>query len=115
MLEDVRVEEFDTIVAHYQESLESNLKLLQYSGHIPSLREIQSDMLKRSMVGVCCAIEGMVTILMNKGDSLNIELLATDNEEGQQYRQKIFSNPPFVSAARKYLKFMDKRGMLDLE
>lgn len=113
-MEDVRVEEFDTIIAHYQESLEKNLKKLQYSGHIPSLREIQLEMLKRSMIGVCCAVEGMVTILMKQGDSLDIALMSSETEEAKEYRRKIYANPVFESAAKKYLIFLNKRGMLDL-
>lgn len=108
------MEQFDTIVAHYQESLERSLKLLKYSGHIPTLREIQSEMLKRSMIAISCIVEGLPTILMNKGDSLNIDLLMTENEEADNYRRKMYSLPRFVSAAQKYLKFLYKRGMIDV-
>uniref|UniRef100_A0A336MPH4 CSON004997 protein n=1 Tax=Culicoides sonorensis TaxID=179676 RepID=A0A336MPH4_CULSO len=114
LMEDVRVENFDTIIAHYQESLERSFNSLQFSGYIPSLRDIQSELLRRNMIGVCCAVEGMVIFLMAKGDSLDVELMIGDSEEAVKYRHKCYSNPVFVSAAQKYVKFLYKRGLLDL-
>lgn len=115
LMEDVRVEEFDTIVTHYQESLEKNLKLLKYSGHIPSLREIQSETLRRSMISMTCVVEGLASIIMEKGESMNLELLLNDNKESDEYRLKIFSNPRYKNAVEKYLKFLYKRGMIDVQ
>lgn len=49
--EDVRVEEFDKLIQYYWECLSSSLIKLEYKGHIPSLKDIQNDVLRRSSFG----------------------------------------------------------------
>lgn len=94
--------------------MEKSLKLLNYSGHIPNLREIQSEVLKRSMITVSCIMEVMIVVLMKEGEALDIAMLLSNTQDADEYRRKIFSNPVFVSAAEKYLRFLYKRGMLDM-
>lgn len=51
MKENDRVLEFDRIIAHYQAALEKSLKMLGYTGKIPTLDDIHKDMVKRGILG----------------------------------------------------------------
>lgn len=109
-----REKQFDTIISHYHECLEKSLKQLNYSGHIPTLRELQLDMLKRSMVGNCIILEGLTEVLKSRDSTIEFQTIATDSDEGEEVRRQLFANPIYMNIAQKYLNFLYKRGMLDL-
>lgn len=109
-----RIEHYDSILVHYQESLEKNLKQLGYLGHIPTLRQIQNDMLKRSMLGNCIVLEGLAVILQSRDSTIDLSTISASTEDGEESRRKLFANPIYVNVAQNYLKFLYKRGMLDL-
>lgn len=51
--DDIKVTHFDDLVEHYHEQLSSALKKLNYDQHIPTLWEIQTDLLDGGGYGLC--------------------------------------------------------------
>lgn len=49
--DEVREIHFDTIIFHYQLNLADNLRTLRFNGKIPSLKDIQMDLLNRGIIG----------------------------------------------------------------
>lgn len=52
--------------------------------------------------------------LMDKGFALDAEVLIQDTPESEELRQKLFGNPRYIRVAGKYLRFLEKRGFLDI-
>lgn len=110
---DVKINNFDEILEHYHTKLVEFLEQLSYTGKVPRLKDLQLELLRKSVtVGVVMA-EGLPTMLMDKGFVINVELICEDSEEGVAYRDKMFANKRYVEVAGKFLKFLHKRGYLD--
>lgn len=57
--------------------------------------------------------ESFAAISIDKGMQIDFKMIARNDQEAEAFRRKIFDNPRFIVATKKYLKFLDKKGIFD--
>ncbi|BFF89750.1 uncharacterized protein DMAD_08429 [Drosophila madeirensis] len=111
---DIKVKEFDHFIRIYHDRLTECLKLLKYSKPIPSLRDIQMQMLKHGFWGPFTANGVMVVVLFPSDKDSNMDMIMGAGPEADALREKSFKNPYYADAMRQLLPFFDNKGLLDL-
>ncbi|XP_034664625.1 uncharacterized protein LOC117898992 [Drosophila subobscura] len=111
---DIKVKEFDHFIRIYHDRLTECLKLLKYSNPIPSLRDIQMQMLKHGFWGPFTANGVMVVVLFPSDKDSNMDKLMGAGPEADALREKSFKNPYYADAMRQLLPFFDNKGLLDM-
>ncbi|EDV93527.1 uncharacterized protein LOC6564201 [Drosophila grimshawi] len=109
---DIKVKEFDHFIRIYHDRLVECLKLLKYSKHVPTLRELHSTMNKYGDWGTLTANSVMVAILMPSDKDSSIDMMMTPGPEGDAFRYKTFINPYYVKAMRQLYPFFENKGLL---
>ncbi|XP_065086874.1 uncharacterized protein LOC135708697 [Ochlerotatus camptorhynchus] len=107
--------QFDELIQYYQKQLAKGLKKLNYPGAIPSLRDIQIEILKRGFFGMYCLYSILPIVLADKSDNANLAGLIGDDEENHKFRYDLFNNPLFHEHLRSLFKIFDVRGLLEFE
>lgn len=57
--------------------------------------------------------ESFATISIDKGMQIDFEVIKRNDQEGEEFRRKIFDNSKFISSTKIFLKFLDKKGIFD--
>ncbi|EDW34164.1 GL22098 [Drosophila persimilis] len=112
---DIKVKEFDHFIQIYHERLAECLNILNYSKPIPSLRDIQTQMLKYGFWGPITANGVMVIVLFPSDKDANMEKLMGVGPEAEALRDRSFRNPYYAKAMTQLLPFFDNKGLLDEE
>ncbi|KAH8382883.1 hypothetical protein KR009_005693 [Drosophila setifemur] len=112
---DIKVKEFDLFIQIYQERLSECLTLLNYSKPIPTLRDMQTMMIKYGSWASFTANGVLLATLMPSDKDSNMDKLLSPGPEADAYRYKTFTNPYYVKAMRQLLPFFDRKGLLDFE
>lgn len=108
------VTKFDHIIDYYHQHLSQSLKTLGHS-EIPSLKQLQIDILKKSFYGATQMCEGISTLQIDhEKDDVNLGIVDLDSEAGNLERKKILNNPRYLGIIAKLIPFLGERGMLDL-
>lgn len=107
--------EWDALIQQYHTELNQMLKLLSYSGKVPTLLDVHVAMLTRvsHLVPITLYIVGLRNMEISYGDIVSKILDPDDSNENQRYRMGFFSNQKCVNEMRYLLKFFDRRGLLD--
>lgn len=111
---DVQVPKFDHFIKFYHSHLATSLQKLEYSEVIPTLKDIQRDILDKSFLGSMLMVEGVTTIVMDSDYDYLIKFMGEPGEEGDSVRQIIFQNKLYVNIIEKLLPFLGNRGMLEM-
>ena len=101
------------MVQIYHENLVDSLKVLDYPGETPSLRDFHIEML-RCATGVPYILTILPIVLADKNDNAVMDFLVDDTTEAIEFRMKIHSNPRYISQMEILLPFLDSRGFLDI-
>ncbi|XP_064535660.1 uncharacterized protein LOC135426488 [Drosophila montana] len=109
---DIKVKEFDHFIKIYHERLVECLKLLKYSKHIPTLRELHVTMIKYGNWGPLTANGVLVAVLMPSDKDSSIDMMMMPGPEGDAFRYKTFINPYYVKAMLQLYPFFENKGLL---
>ncbi|KAH8417167.1 hypothetical protein KR222_005492 [Zaprionus bogoriensis] len=109
---DIKVTEFDQFVYIYHTRLVECLKLLKYSKHIPTLRELHITMIKYGNWGPMTANTVLVAVVMPSDKDSNINMLLMPGPVGDAFRFKTFSNPLYGKAMVQLLPFFRNKGLI---
>lgn len=107
--------QFDELIQYYHKQLAEGLKKLGYPGAIPSLRDLQIEILRRGFFGMYCLYSILPVVLADKSDNANLEGFFGDDEENQKFRYDLFHNPLFSEHLGPMLIFFNVRGLLEFE
>lgn len=44
---------------------------------------------------------------------IDFELIKRNDQEGEEFRRKIFDNSNFINSTKKFFKFLDQKGIFD--
>lgn len=108
---DVRVK-FDEIISHYYESFAKSLKNVEYKGNIPSFMDLQDELLRHGFIEVFLNICFTPFIFLDF-KTVKLEELFTNNENGNNARNILFSNPELVKFLKSQLPIYLEKGYLD--
>uniref|UniRef100_A0A1A9WJF8 CHK domain-containing protein n=1 Tax=Glossina brevipalpis TaxID=37001 RepID=A0A1A9WJF8_9MUSC len=111
---DIKIKEFDHIIQIYHQQLCKCLKLLKYTKNIPTLKELHITMLKYGYWGVFTANCITPAILLPADKDANMDNMLKPGLEGDQFRFKAFTSPPYKQAMRQLYPFLYNKGIFDI-
>ncbi|KAH8312772.1 hypothetical protein KR044_012880, partial [Drosophila immigrans] len=109
---DIKVKEFDHFIEIYHTRLEECLKLLKYSKHIPTLKEVHIMMIKHGEWAMATANGVLMVVLLPSDKDSNINSMMAPGPDGDAFRFKIFTNPLFEKAMVQLYPFLKNKGLL---
>ncbi|XP_058982500.1 uncharacterized protein LOC131804121 [Musca domestica] len=111
---DIRVQEFDSLIAAYHKRLVECLKLLNYSKKIPSLKDLQLMMISNSYWAQFTSTIVTANILYPNDKDANMENMLKMGPEADAFRYKVQTAPVFVNSMRQWFPFIYNKGAFDV-
>ncbi|XP_041564996.1 uncharacterized protein LOC108143891 isoform X2 [Drosophila elegans] len=112
---DIKLKEFDNFVRIYWERLVECLKLLKYQKPVPKLRDLQTSLYHdTNTIYAFIAIFNHLPVIQFPSDKeSNLYSLMRDDEEGDKFRLRIFTNPSFCDLMNEIYPFFYNRGIFN--
>lgn len=110
----LKTSEFDAIIQYYHEHLVETLKLLGYKGHIPTLLELQIDLLQRGFLGVMASISVLPVVVLKDCEDADISNMLDEGDAGMNLKRNMYMNPAYVNIVEMLYDYYDKKGILQL-
>ncbi|XP_020811615.1 uncharacterized protein LOC110186689 [Drosophila serrata] len=112
---DIKLKKFDNFVRIYWERLVECLKLLKYQQPLPKLRDIQTSLYQENnTIYAFIAIFNHLPVIQFPSDKeSNLHSLMRDDEEGDKFRLRLFTNPSFCNLMREIYPFFYNRGIFN--
>ncbi|ETN60248.1 Juvenile hormone-inducible protein [Anopheles darlingi] len=110
---DVTVDDFDLLLQHYHAELVDTLTKLKYGKRIPTLLDIQIEMLRKGHNGVMFSTFLIPLRLLEDTANADLGGLLGRSEEAIAFRQRLFSHPRYQDRMEYLLNFYDRKGYLD--
>ena len=111
---ETKLENFEVFIKIYHEQLVEALNLLKYNKKIPTLKELYLETLDRAFLGVWHGFAVLPTCLAENVQESSTDNLMGQDDEGKNYKRKIYNNERYSSHMTKLLTFFDRRGLVDL-
>lgn len=111
----IKVKEFDTFVHYYHSHLVENLQKLNYTGEVPTLLELQIDILERSPIALMLVILHLTSVLLDPSSESNMENFLKDDEAGFKLKKSMYTNPRYIDHMMELLPFFEKKGILNID
>lgn len=111
---DTKLQNFEYFIKYYHGHLVDALNLLNYKKRIPGLKELYVDVLDRAFLGVWHGFAVLPTCLAENVQESSSENLLGENDEGKNYKKKIYNNERYRKHMTELLTFFDNRGLVDL-
>lgn len=109
-----KLQNFEYYIKYYHENLVETLKLLKYTKKMPTLKELFMDTLDRAFLAVWNAFVMLPQCLIeNVMESSSDNLLGSD-DEGQNYKMKLYNNKLYRQHMTEILTYFDNRGLVEL-
>lgn len=109
-----KLQNFEHFVKFYHEQLVQALTTLKYSNDIPTLKQLYLDVLDRGFLGCWQGFAVLPSCLAENVQESSSENLMGDNEEGQNYKRKLYNNDRYRKHMTELLTYFDNRGLVDL-
>lgn len=110
----LKTSEFDAIIQYYHEHLVETLRLLGYKGHIPTLLELQIDLLQRGFLGVMASISVLPVVVLKDCEDADISNMLDEGDAGMNLKRNMYMNPAYVNIVEMLYDYYDKKGILQL-
>ncbi|ETN60256.1 CHKov1 [Anopheles darlingi] len=104
-------EAFDELVDFYYESLTSSMETLGYSQLLPSYAELMSQLQRRGVLVLPPLSEALGISMAELSETLDMVQVTTDSLEGTALREKIYSNPAYVSLVDRLIPVLFEKGL----
>ncbi|XP_055641323.1 uncharacterized protein LOC129778453 [Toxorhynchites rutilus septentrionalis] len=110
---DVTTDQFDLLLQFYHSQLVDCLMKLGYTKTLPTLLDIQVDMLRKGFVGIMFATFLIPLRLMEDTTNADLGNLLSMSAEAVNFRRQIFSHPNYQCRMEYLLNYFDRKGYLD--
>ncbi|XP_037047159.1 uncharacterized protein LOC119081961 isoform X1 [Bradysia coprophila] len=110
----LKTAEFDAIIQHYHEHLVKTLKQLGYKARIPTLLELQVDLLQRGFLGVMASISVLPVVLLKDCEDADINNMLDEGDTGMNFKRKLYLNPVYINMLDMLYDYYDKKGILQI-
>jgi Ecdysteroid kinase-like family len=111
---ETKFQNFEFFVKFYHERLIKELKLLQYSKKVPTLKELYLDVLDRGFLAVWQGFAVLPPCLIENVEESSTDNLLGDDEEGKKYKEKLYNNDRYRKHMTELLTYFDDRGLVEL-
>lgn len=111
---ETKFQSVEHFVKFYHEHLVDALTLLKYNKTLPTLKELYLDVLDRAFFAVWQGIAVLPTCLVENVQESSTDNLLGDNEEGKNYKMKLFNNERYRKHMTELLTYFDERGLVEL-
>lgn len=109
-----KVSKMDTILHMYHKKLVKNLRLLNYTGHIPTLMELQMDFLDTGFYGLFSAISILPVITAPSSDDSTLDNLTSDAADTVGIKKRMYTNSIFTGYLEELIPYYEMKGYLEL-
>lgn len=106
--------EYNNFLLYYHTELVNNLKKLQYKSHIPTLRELNIDMIRTGVSAACLTLTGLPIFLLDPSDDASVKNYQAQTKEGDEFRTRLYQTPRYIKALEVVLPFLNAKGLFDL-
>ncbi|XP_037951736.1 uncharacterized protein LOC119682377 [Teleopsis dalmanni] len=110
---DIKIRKFDYFIRYYHDHLSENLKLLNYSKKIPTLRELHIDIHKYGIWAFITSIGTLAACLFEPNKDANLENLMSITEEGIALKRKMYSQESYRKNIEIIMPWLLNRGVLE--
>jgi hypothetical protein len=111
---ETKLQNFEYYIKFYHECLTETLKLLKYTRKIPTLKELYMDAIDKSFLAVWNAFVILPTCLIENVQEASSDNLLGSDEEGQNYKMKLYNNERYRKHMTDILAYFDERGLVEL-
>ncbi|XP_046803878.1 uncharacterized protein LOC111676013 [Lucilia cuprina] len=109
---EVKLKYFDYFIYYYHQQLVEHLKLLNYKGKIPTLKEIHMELLKHDYWAYPTINHLMVILLCESRHDANVDNLI--NEDNEEFKRSMYKNDLYVKHMNILIPWLDNRGAFDV-
>ncbi|XP_052863303.1 uncharacterized protein LOC128269939 [Anopheles cruzii] len=111
---DERFTQMDHLVHYYHKHLVRELTFLEYSGEIPTLPELHSDLIAHHLYGFVVSFSILPMVLMEKTDDASMDLMLDQGDAGLAFKLKMYNNPLYVRQMEQIMDYFYNSGAFDI-
>lgn len=104
---DIKIKEFTNLITFYHKILAENLKVLNYQKPIPTMKDLNDELLKRKFLMAAMTVELLTFPLCEK-------VMASPDDFGEEWLKALFNNPKVDAIYQIIFPWLDARGALEL-
>jgi thiamine kinase-like enzyme len=112
-VEELQERDFDQLLQYYHVELVSSLQKLNYKKRIPTLTDLQIEILKKGMVGVIYSMFLVALLLVEDTANADLSNLLFDTEQALEFRKIMFQHPKYRRRMEYLLDYYDRKGYLE--
>ncbi|TMW48479.1 hypothetical protein DOY81_006442 [Sarcophaga bullata] len=109
------VHAIDGLVQCYHTTLASTLRMLNYNGYIPTLHELQVQLLEGKILALSAATVNQPIMINDQCKDADFHSLIDDDERGRNFRNKLYENKRLQNNLKVLLPYFDQLGLLDVQ
>ncbi|XP_059621268.1 uncharacterized protein LOC132264936 [Phlebotomus argentipes] len=109
----VRRNRWPELAQHYHSVVQKILTKLEYSGKIPTLADILSEVARTAFHGVNAALCLRPMAIMPPRADTHMETFLSDSAEGVAFRKHVYGNPEYRAFVEPLLQEFDQKGYFD--
>ncbi|XP_023292669.2 uncharacterized protein LOC111676020 [Lucilia cuprina] len=109
---ELKIKYFDYFIKYYHNELLKNLKLLNYSRKIPTLKDIHISLHKHHPWGLSTVIGVMAAVLLDPNENANIENFIGEDDAGMKLKIQMYSNARYRKHSELILPWLYNRGAI---
>lgn len=105
----------DELIQHYYYELSDTLKKLRFSGKIPRLTELRSQLILKSFSNFTFSITSQPIMVNPITEDADFSALMKVDERGMKFKHLLFSNPVVQDNLKLMLPVFDRMGLFELQ
>ncbi|XP_061399691.1 uncharacterized protein LOC133335434 [Musca vetustissima] len=110
---EIKLKQFDYLIAYYHQHLEENLKLLKYPKKIPSLKDLHLMLYKDGIWAFSTVAGVMSAVLCDPNENASLDNFMGETDAGIAFKRQMYSNPRYRRHMEAILPWLLNRGLLD--
>uniref|UniRef100_A0A1Y9IVY6 CHK kinase-like domain-containing protein n=1 Tax=Anopheles minimus TaxID=112268 RepID=A0A1Y9IVY6_9DIPT len=111
---DLKLSQMNYMIEYYHEQLVESLTFLGYSGKVPLLKELHSDITAHQLFGLMICFSILPICLMEKTDDASMDLMLDQGDAGTAFKLKMYNNPAYVKQMEQILNYFYDMGVMDI-
>lgn len=111
---EVKAKYFDHLIQCYHTELVANLKKLQYTGTIPTLRDLHIDLLRKGFLAAILIFQLSPASAKPTDESNMDNLMDSNSEAAINMKKALYNSPKVLENIGVLFKLFGDRGLLDL-
>uniref|UniRef100_A0A182TC40 CHK domain-containing protein n=1 Tax=Anopheles maculatus TaxID=74869 RepID=A0A182TC40_9DIPT len=111
---DFKLSQMDYMIQYYHENLIECLNFLEYSGKLPLLKDLHSDIIEHHLFGLMISFSILPVCLMEKSDDASMDIMMDQGDAGIAFKLRMYNNPAYVKQMKQILEFFYNTGVFDL-